>query len=79
MVKPPISFLLTVRRRYISCGSFLLFMFHVYLCYAVLSFQCSLMVTCWERADLLAILCVVFSYGVPGQVWYLRRLSFSLF
>ena len=36
------------------------------------------MVTCWERADLLALLCfvcscvvVIFPYGVPGQVWYL--------
>ena len=32
------------------------------------------MVTCWERADLLALLHVVFAtfpYGVPGQVWYL--------
>ena len=36
------------------------------------------MIICWERADLLARLCVVFScvfvtfpYDVPGQVWYL--------
>ena len=44
-------------------------------------FEChySLVVTCWERADLLAaILCVTFSfvavtfpYDVLGQVWYL--------
>ena len=39
---------------------FLVFMFHVYLCYAVLSVPCSLAVTCWERADLLAVLCCVF-------------------
>ena len=41
---------------------------------------CSLVVTCWERADLLALSCVMFScvivtfpisYGVLGQVWYL--------
>ena len=45
----------------------------------ILSFvPCSLMVTCWEWADLLALLCVMFSwvfvtfpYGVLGQVWYL--------
>ena len=49
--------------------------FHVYLCYAVLSVPCSLVIT---RAVLLTLLCVVFScvfvtfpYGVPGQVWYL--------
>ena len=42
------------------------------------SVPCSLVVTCWERADLLALLCVVcscrlvtFPYGVPSQVWYL--------
>ena len=36
------------------------------------------MITCWEKADLLDLLCVVFSrvfvtflYGFPGQVWYL--------
>ena len=35
-------------------------------------------VTCWERADLLALLCVMFScvfvtfpYDDMGQVWYL--------
>ena len=60
------------------CGPFLLFMFHVCLYYAVLSVPCSLVITCWERVDLLALLCVMFScvfvtipYGVLGQVWYL--------
>ena len=53
---------------------FLLSVFHVYLCYAVLSVPCSIVVTCWERFDLLALLCIVFScslvtfsYGVPGE------------
>ena len=43
-----------------------------------MSISCSLVVTCWERADLLALLYVMFScvvvtfpYGVLGQVWYL--------
>ena len=43
-----------------------------------LSVPCSLVVTCWEKADLLALLYVMFScvlvtfpYGVLGQVWYL--------
>ena len=56
----------------------MLFIFYVCLCYAVLSVPCSLVVTCWERADLLALLCVVFSClcvtfppGVSDQVWYL--------
>ena len=54
----------------------LLFMFRV--CHAVLSVHCSLVITCWERADLLALLCVMFSClfvtfscGVLGQMWYL--------
>ena len=34
--------------------------FHVCLCYAVVSVPCSLVITCWERADLLAHLCFVF-------------------
>ena len=41
-------------------------------------FLTALLVTCWEGADLLALLCLMFScvfvtspYGVSGQVWYL--------
>ena len=45
-------------RRCFFCGSFLLFMFRV--CHAFLSVHCSLAVTCWERADLLAFLYVMF-------------------
>ena len=52
------------------------FMFRV--CHAFLSDQCSLVVTCWERANLLALLCVMlycvfvsFPCGFLGQVWYL--------
>ena len=44
----------------------------------VLTVPCSLVVTCWERTDLLALLYVMFScvfvtfpYGVLHQVWYL--------
>ena len=44
------------------CGSLLLFMFHVCLCYAVLSVLCSLVITCLERADILALSCVIFSF-----------------
>ena len=43
-----------------------------------MSVACSLVATCWERADILALLYVMvscvfvtFSYGVPGKVWYL--------
>ena len=55
----PNIFLLTIPRRCFFCGSFLLLMFCV--CHAYLSFHCSLVVTCWERADLLTGLYVKFS------------------
>ena len=34
-------------------------MFHVCLYYTILSVPCSLVITCWERAGLLALLCDV--------------------
>ena len=47
------------------------------VCHAFLSVHCSLVVTCWERANLLVLLYVMFSCifvtfpcGVLGQVWY---------
>ena len=55
---------------------FVIFMFRV--CHAVLPVHCSLVVTSWERAGLLALLCVMFPRVfvtfpcvVLGQVWYL--------
>ena len=54
------------------------FLLFVFVYYTVLPVPCSLMVTCWESADLLALLYVMFSwvfvtfqYGVLGQVWCL--------
>ena len=48
------------------------------VCHACLSVHCSLVITCWERANLLAVLCVMFSCvvvtfpsGVLGQAWNL--------
>ena len=56
---------------------FFYFMSRFSLCYTFLSVPCSLVITCWDMAGLLALLCVgfscafvPFSYGVPGQVWY---------
>ena len=48
----------------------------VLVCHTALPVPCSLMVTCWERADLLALcdvfLCFeLFPYGVLGKVCYL--------
>ena len=51
-------FLLTIPWRCFFCGPFLLLMFRV--CHAILSsIFCSLVVTCLERADLLALLYLV--------------------
>ena len=60
-------FLLTVPRRCFFCGSFLLFMFCV--CHAFLSVRCGLVVTCWKRANLLALLCVMFYCFCHFPVW----------
>ena len=52
--------------------------FDMSLCASVyISLYMCFVVTCWERADLLAFVCgvycefVTFSIGIPGQVWYL--------
>ena len=43
------------------------------VCHAFASVHCCLVVTCWERADLLALVCVfvTFPCGILGQLWYL--------
>ena len=43
------------------------------VCHAFASVHCCPMVTCLERADLLALVCVfvTFPCGTLGQVWYL--------
>ena len=48
------------------------------LYYTILSGLCCLMITCWERVDLMTPLCVMFiyvfitfPYGVSGQMRYL--------
>ena len=48
------------------------------VCHAAISVQCSHVVTCWEKANLLAHLYVkfirvfvTFQYGAMGQVWNL--------
>ena len=67
--------LLSVPRRFFFCGSSLLFVFRVCICQTVLSVAYNLAVNCWERADLLALLCVMFScvfvtfrFGVLVQI-----------
>ena len=76
MFKPFSNFLTDGSKAVLLCGSFFLFVLHVYLCHTVLSVPCMHVVTCWVRADLLALLCVTFSgvfatlsYDVLGEVW----------
>ena len=73
-LSPSVIVLLTFPR---WCFLWILFDICV-LCNAALSVPCILVVTCWERADLLTFLYVLFSCafvsfacGVLGQVWYL--------
>ena len=50
------------------------------VCHAFASVHCSLVVTCWERAGLLALVCdvllcfVTIPCGILGQVWHLTVL-----
>ena len=61
-------FLVTIPWRCFFCGSFLLLMFRV--CHAILSsIYCSLVVTCLERADLLALLYVVINCVLSLPDW----------
>ena len=47
-------------------------MLHVDMCCTVASVPCSLVVTCWERADLLAVVCVVFCHFPKSVLVYIR-------
>ena len=68
VLSPPVKiFLLTVPRQCFFCGSFLLFIFHV--CHAFLSVRCSLLVNCWERAVLLALVCDILLCFCHFPVW----------
>ena len=47
-------------------------MLHVCVFYAVLSVPYSLVVTCWERADLLAVVFVEFCHFSKGVLVHIR-------
>ena len=62
MFSPPVIFLLTVPRWFfLLFGPFCYFCFVLVVCHIVLSVPCSLVVICWERADPLTLLYVIFS------------------
>ena len=47
-------------------------MLHVVVFCAVISVPCSLVVTCWERADLLAVVFVVFCHFTKCVLVHIR-------
>ena len=49
-------------------------MLHGGVCYAILSVPCCFVVTCWERADLLAVVFVVFCH-FPKCVLFHSRIK----
>ena len=53
-------------------------MLDVGVCCAILSVPCSLEVTCWERADLLAVVCVVTFQNVPCRSTLELRVRLAL-
>ena len=79
-LSPPVNILLTVLRQCFLYGSFVLVILHVSVCsvcFDVVSVSCSLVVTYWDRAELLALVCGVellvwhFPIGILDQVCYL--------
>ena len=56
-LSPTVIILLIVQRRCLLWIFYLLFVFRVCVCHTVLSVPYSLVIPCWERADLLLLLC----------------------
>ena len=58
----------------------MLVMLHVGACCAVMSVPCSLVVTCWNKADLLAVVYVVFFVfcHFPNVSWSTSELKAKL-
>ena len=58
-LSPPVKYFMTVPRRYFFCGS-LMFLFCLVFAMSLCTFvYMCFVVTCWERADLLALVCGV--------------------
>ena len=58
--------------RFYICGSFLLVMLHVDVCCIIVFVPCSLVVSCGERADLLAVVFVVFCHFPKCVIVHIR-------
>ena len=77
----PLRLRFTLCLKYFCMASFVdpfvLCMFHVCLYYTVASVPCSLVITYWERADLLALLCVMFLLLYPRYEVYRGYIVFA--
>ena len=51
-----------LRQRFLLYNLYFMFIVHVCLYFTGLSISCILLITCWERADLLALLCMMFCH-----------------
>ena len=78
MFKHSSNFLTDCSKAVLLLWIFFLICVRVCLCHTVLYVPSSLVVTCWEGAELLALVFVMFSYvfvtflsGALVQVWYL--------
>ena len=76
-LSPPVKYFTDRSKRYFFCGSFMFLFCLVFAMSLCTSVYMYFVVTCWERADLLALVCGVllwvchFPIGILGQVWYL--------
>ena len=74
MFNPSSNFFTDCSKEVLLLWNLLSFVFHVCLNSTVLFVPCSLEITCWERMDLLALLCAmfpcvfgIFPYGIMSQ------------
>ena len=76
ILSPPVKVFFTDQSKgWFFCGSFLLVILHVGVCCAAMSVPCSLVVTCWERADLLAVVFKLLCFVTfPNVFWSISEL-----
>ena len=72
MYKPSSDFFTDHSKTVLLLGTLFVIMFHFCLYYIVLSVPCCLVITCWERADLLALLCGVSLCFCHFPIWCLE-------
>ena len=59
-----LKYCFTDRSKVVSFVDPFCYLFHVCLYNTVLTVHCNLEITCWERADIFALLCAMFSFPI---------------